>query len=624
MSDSLVDAQVKKPKPKAPDWSQSPQEEDVSLEICVPLKLWAQGETPRPKELSVVVKDDEVLIVKHKDVVVLQWRLHEAVHTEVEWRVEDGGTKLVLDLQKKEAQAWPCLLKLPVAPNDKAMLLPEALDALLQSELKPLPAELPKAAQPADGQPKPEGTKDDPDAMLDDALQELESMDQYIKLEMEGSAEERKQIDNALREAQESLDVLKEEDKITQAKQKIAILQQMQNVANKMQELRRELPTLAIFHQVQLLDIRKSRLNHGDAEELETEPFAEDSEKELNEHALFKAGLQAIQQKDLTTGIHFLRLAAIHFNHSTATCVLHRIYSELGLVGKASYFLVQRANHIDYDIQTNLMCGEQFDRGMRHFPPLFALAIYYHQRAAIAGSPHAMVSLAQLFMRGACSAGTTPIAVRDRNKSQQLFTAWINHAVTRGCGAAYYILGNMYLKGEQGYEKSYEDAKYFLELALKNQPALAQSAGATKAALEKLRQELGIPAPQQEVKPVSPLAQMQGSAIVAPVTTAGPLTAPPPKSSGVASKLSMLDQQSGNARAMMEAPKTAASAPSQSGARRRQFWERAATTATAAYCLYSIAFPIRVLLAPQVYAVFQWLIDTLPFLSFLERHDTIM
>mgnify|MGYP001579378985 FL=1 len=127
---------VRPPPPAEPvEWRQGESEEDVSLEVTVKVVLPAGAQW---RDLHVTVGDSQVVIVKWKDAVVLQWRLHDEITNDVTWRGEDGH--LILEMTKKEGSTWTALLSLPLVDGRSAGWKSEAeLSLLLQTETQPLP-----------------------------------------------------------------------------------------------------------------------------------------------------------------------------------------------------------------------------------------------------------------------------------------------------------------------------------------------------------------------------------------------------------------------------------------------------------------------------------------------------
>jgi hypothetical protein len=588
-------------------WVQSTEEGDTSLEVTIPVVLPAGVRT---KELSVLVKDQDVLCIKYKESTLVQWRLYSRVSEDVEWRAENSN--VVVDLVKAEGATWPCLLNLPMRPDDPLLSTTAELDVLFAKEVKPLP---PVKTAPAADEAKADAIdEEDLDRMLDETVQEVQELDMYVKAELKGMEEEESEMKAKLQELEESLTTAEDDETKETTKKQILLIERMIEIHNKTRELRSHVCTVETFLETQALDLRKSRINVGELNENETEAFLNDEERGMSAVELFAVGVRALQEQQVDQSLHFLRLAAVHHKHSQSISVLFRLYSELGSP-RGAYILLQRAKEDDdaLDVTSNLQVAEMFDRGARHFPPILGAAIYFYQRAARCGSVHAMIGLAQLFLRGSTTATTLNEEEREANIDKKKYHAWLEQAIGRGSGAALFIKGCMHLRGEHGCEKSYRVAKDYLERSGKCQPEIIKRSAGVNAALEKLRieedaasgntTELGSPASP----PTPPSSPTRG------LTTVPQRNAP---KVDVAARLAALDSQStplSPADGARKPAKKAGGSHAAASARSRAFWERATVTGTAVYVVYTLAFPIRVLLLPQFYTAIQWFLDMFGF-----------
>lgn len=591
-------------------WVQSTEEGDASLEVSIPVVLPAGVRT---KELTVSIKDKEILSIKYKESSLVQWRLYSRVSEDVEWRAENSN--VVVDLVKAEAATWPCLLNLPMRPDDPLLSTTAELDALFAKEVKPLPpvkAIAPTAAPAVEGDAIDEN---DLDRMLEETVQEVQELDMYVKAELKGMEEEGAEMKAKLQELEESLASSEDEEAKETTKKQIVLVEKMIEIHNKTRELRSHVSTVENFLECQSLDLRKSRINVGELSENETEAYVTDEERAMSAHELFALGVRALQDQQIEAALHFLRLAAVHHKHSQSISILFRLYSELGSP-RGAYILLQRAKENDdlLDVTSNLQVAEMFDRGARHFPPILGAAIYFYQRAARCGSVHAMIGLAQLFLRGSTTATTLNEEEREENIDKKKYHAWLEQAIGRGSGAALFIKGCMHLRGEHGCEKSYRVAKDYLERSGKCQPEIIKRSAGVHAALEKLRIEedaaagITTDAGSPMSPPTPPTSPSTG--VVATQQRSAPKV-------DVAARLAALDSQSSPSGSPTEARKPAkkasAGAHAAASARSRAFWERAAVTGTAAYVVYTLAFPIRIIILPHFYTAIQWFLDMFGF-----------
>jgi hypothetical protein len=638
-------------------WKQSGEENNALLEITVPLVLPANV---RPKDLQVITKDEgEIICIKLKEATLLQWRLYSRVLPEVEWDTTDGGASITLELQKKDASSWPCLLNVPMKPTDKIFLTESELDALFAKEIKPLPPvekkvqpteQVSDAAQQAPAGETKESEKNAPedvdlDALLDQAAAEIvqekstksssaaaagdssADLDIYVRAELKGLEDEEKEIVAKQRELEElAADASKEEDVRRSAERQIKIVERLLELHGMLRQHRTLPSTLRNFLLVQEIDLLKSRCNIGETTEAEIEAFASDEERELTPHELMSIGIHHLQQQDLAPALHFLRLAAINHKHPTSTTILLRLYSELGSP-RGMFLLFKRAmmDTPDLDPQTNLQAAELVDKGARHFPSIFPAAVFYYQRAALAGNVHAMMALAQLFLRGATSATTVTEAQRKENINLEKYHAWLELALDRGASSAYFVKGCMHLRGEHGLPQSYADAKKYLELAMLSQPDLIRRAPNIPSALEKLRieEEARVGATGSfdgPASPPSPAPSPTSSAEVAPPVAAPkaalkPAAVAPTANDRIAKRMVQFDQETvelprvADKKATLSTKKAAGGNNVSSGVASRLFWERVGTTGFTLYATYFLMFPIRIMMLPHFYTVVGNLID---------------
>lgn len=582
-------------------WAQSADDTDTSIEISIPVVLPAGVRT---KELTVTVKDKDVLCIKYKDSSLVQWRLFSSVTEEVEWRAESSN--VVVDLVKAEGATWPCLLNLPMRPDDALLATTDELNSLFAKEVKALPPL--HESPPVSSGGATEIDENDLDRLLEETVQEVQELDVYVKAELKGMEEEAAEMKSKLKELEESLATAEDGEKLDAAKKQILLVEKMLEVHHKTRLLRSETCTVSSFLQTQALDLQKSRINIGELNEGETEAFMNEDEHRMSAHELFAVGVRALQEQQLEVALHFLRLAAVHHKHSQSISILFRLYSELGSPRGASLLLQRAKDDDDVDVASNLQVAEMFDRGFRHFPPILGAAIYFYQRAARCGSVHAMIGLAQLYLRGSTTATTLTEEERTENINMKKYHAWLEQATGRGSGAALFIKGCMHLRGEHGCEKSFRVAKDYLERSGKCQPEIMKRSAGVHAALEKLRIE-----------------EEAANGLSSPLTPKSPPTSPsvantaanerlPPKVD-VAARLAALEQQSSPVEGIRRpaATKKSSTSHAAASARSRAFWERATVTGTAVYAVYTLAFPLRVILLPQFYGVIQWFIEMFGF-----------
>lgn len=599
-------------------WSQGDEGEEA-LEIRVPILL---PQSVRPRDLTVEIKDLAVLRVRHHDNSILQWRLYQPVESEVEWRVEDEGALLILDLVKKNPVIWPCLLDLPMRPqndNSDLFILGDELDALF-CEHQPA---LPKTDDGADAAKGDElGDVDTMDEenlekLLEEAAEEVtgaipkKNDKDSIQAELEGYKSEAEEIQKKLLEVMSVLESAADDEAVKKAHSEKAILEEMLRLRDVIREKRTHPSTLANFLEVTFLDIRKARVNMGEMNEEEVEEYASEAERTMTAHELMTTGLMHFEKQEIKAALHFLRLAAIHHNHTQSTLFLYTIYAQLESP-RGSFLLLKRALD-DKDISgaVNLKVGEQFDSGARHFLPMFPAALYFYQRAAETGDVRAMLAIAQLYLRGCTSSTMLSTEQMEELKSIEKYHAWIDQAIDRGCGSAYFVKGCMHLKGEHGCEKSYKMAKEFLDKATSAQPDIARRAPQVYVMLEKLRREEAGDSEKRVPASLATVAmEKQKSAYTEPANGVGggndhvQVSASMERLNQMKSKLAPSDSTVRRPNKMMDRSSNS-----------RFFWEGAVTTALSLYGLYTVAFPIRVVLLPYFYTMLGNVLPLIPWLS---------
>ncbi|ORC87055.1 uncharacterized protein TM35_000242050 [Trypanosoma theileri] len=601
-------------------WSQG-DDGDESLEIRIPIVL---PQSARAKELTVEVKDLAILCVRHRETVILQWRLYEPVAREVEWRVEDEGSLLVLDLAKKSPSVWPCLLDLPMQQNDELFLSHAELDVLFREHLPSMPEstkEDQSNTNDANTQQTKEGAdldnEEDLDKLLEEAAEEVvgtpskRNDNEFIQAELENYKAEETEIQKKLLETQTALESNVDGEGAKEAQKQKEILEEILRLHNLIREKRTLPSTLDGFLEITQLEIRKARACVSELED-EKETFASEEERAMEAHELMAKGLKHFGEQDIQSALHFLRLAAIHHNHEQSTLILYNIYTELGSPRGAFLLLKLALKGDSISAAANLKVGEQFDTGARHFLPLFPAAMYFYQRAAQAGNVHAMLAIAQLYLRGSTSSTMLTTEQMEGLKSVEKYHSWIERAIDRGCGSAYFVKGCMYLEGEHGCRKSYQIAKDYLEKATSSQPGIKRRAAHVYVLLERLRQEEeGVSEPKIVASPLTLAKAKQANTYNDNVDTKDDDGNGAVQVSASMDRLSKISSKGVAPDAGVMRSKKMANHSSNT----RVFWEKAVTTGVSLYSLYTITFPLRVMLLPYFYTFIGPIVERIPWLS---------
>ena len=632
-------------KPPAFEWSQ---DSEHKLELRIPLS--GLGAAIVPKNLSVEVKEKDIIVAKHQDTVVLQQRLHDNVEID-QWTVEDSKT-LVIDIKKIDADSWPCLLRLPMRPDDRRFLRGDDLDALLRTEMTRLPKDEELEREAAAGQTEaPVANDDDFDDLLDDVLDEVtaaekeeekkdaaaaattegdaaaddddkepetESSKHATEYELKMTKEEVEQLATLRKEAEEKIaaEETSEEDREKQRERR-AMIDKMTELSKKVRRLRSKRPTVPVLIEILQCEVWKGRLNHGAIEETETEGFRDDEEKNMSADELLKKGVSCLES-DIESAMHYLRLAAIHHNHPVSTSLLQRLYSQMRVLPKAAYFMLRRALMDDCEPSSNLVVGEFADKGMPLFPPYMALVVYFYQRSAAVGSTHAMLTLANTYKQGAVTASPADEASRKKNADEDKFLDWLAAAEERGSPRAYFIRASLHTTGECGQTKSAKLAKQYLDKVKRTEPSiLAKAPGLENRINQMLREEggegsmpsleattsTGAPAPAKAAAPAD-------SGIIAPRQSAS-------------SRLQALEAAAGgSASANMDRPARGGGMLSKRGNNAAaNKWklrlERCVKIGVGCYFAYAALFPMRVLVAAQAFEMMAYFMDLFGFGSFI-------
>lgn len=621
-------------------WTQG-EEEEAGLELRIPCTL---PDGIRPRDLTVEIKDKSILCVSHKDTRILQWRLYAAVKDEVEWRVEDENV-LVAELEKLSAAPWSCLLDLPMRSDDELLTSTAEINRMFRSQLPALPSaeeEAEKAfedgaKESGEAAEKKEDDEDDLDKLLDEAAKEVtgkkgangdnedeeeDSRGAFIKAELENYRAEEREIKKKLAEVELALDNPTDTEATKTAAKQKQILSEMIRLHDECRTLRSQTSTLENFIQCTQLDLQKARVNIGETSESEEEEFGSDDERALNAAELMTCGLKFFEDQDIKGCLHFLRLAAIHHKHEQSTLLLYNIYSQLQSP-RGAFLLMKRAlDDAEPSAVVNQRVGELYDQGARHFLPLFPAAVYFYQRAAKLGHVNAMLSLAQLWLRGATASSMLSEEEVEAQQSISKYHAWLQKAMDRGCGSAYFVRGCMHIKGEHGMAKSYKDAKDYLDAAAGAQPEILHRAPQIPLMLERLRKEEEETASSKASGTASTPSTAPASAVAPAAKAAAAAASDDVKVTSSVARLNALSSRPSGSPAggvlsasradggVMRTKKALGG-----GSRSKAFWERACVTGITAYGAYTLAFPIRLLLLPFFYSAISGILEAIPWLA---------
>ena len=433
-------------------WQQGAEVGNNTLTINFFLREMADSAAVKSTDFEISVADDEIIVVKHKGEKLVQWRLTDEVNQgddAVEWVLNRDTTPVSLEvsLRKKEDNDWPCLRKQPLvaAENPDQLLLSEAtLNEYVGYEVPSLPLEKTeeelnkekeqqeeeekkkKAEEEAEEGEEKEEKKEkeeekevDLDALLDDAADEVTgkkkeaeddgSLESLMKMRRERESKayvtEFEALEKAEADNKAKLDS-EDEAVVKDAKENIELIGKMRAIIVEKRHVRTLPVSIENLIKVLNLEIKKIITNSGNEKGEENEDFANDEEKAMTGEQLFKKGLEEVkaQTKDsLVSAFHFLRLASLKYNHSIATMVLHRMYTQFRAPTKGAFFLLRIALQDDeIDTKANRSVGELIDSGVHPFTAIFSLAVHFLQRAAKKGDAQSMMRLSNLFYDGIC------------------------------------------------------------------------------------------------------------------------------------------------------------------------------------------------------------------------------
>ncbi|KAG5500548.1 hypothetical protein JKF63_03642 [Porcisia hertigi] len=625
-------------------WTQG-EDEATALELRIPCDF---PKGVRPREVTVEIKDSCILCVSQKELRILQWRLYASVNDEVEWRIEDGSV-LVVELEKKTGAPWSCLLDLPMSADDELMTPIAEIDRMFRTQLPALPClgdndgevSVKKASDKVEvhnngdagdaGGAEVDG-EDNLDKLLDEVAKEVTGRDQeegdegsndnttaFIKAELENYRVEEEEIRKKLAEVEATLSSSTDAEDTKSANEQKRILSEMIQLHNECRALRSQPSTLENFLKCTQLDLQKARVNIGEAGENEEEEYQSDEERKLSATELMACGLKLFEDQDMKGCLHFLRLAAIHHKHEQSTLLLYSIYSQMQSPRGAFLLLKRALDDEEQSAAANHKVGELYDQGARHFLPLFPAAIYFYQRAAKLGHMNGMLSLAQLWLRGSTASSMLSEEEVEAQQSISKYHAWLQKAMDRGCGSAYFVRGCMHIKGEHGMAKSYVLAKEYLDAAAGAQPEILRRAPQIPMMLEMLRKEEDSTELQQKTSTsVSTTKAAADSAApskpadegVKVTASVARLNALSNKAAGSTGSNGVLPPRTVGESAAMRARKGFGN-----GARSKFFWERACVAGVTIYGVYTLAFPIRIALLPLFYSFICSIIETIPWLA---------
>ncbi|KPA85206.1 putative mitochondrial hypothetical protein [Leptomonas pyrrhocoris] len=630
-------------------WTQG-DDEETNLELRIPCTL-ADG--MRPRDLTVEIKDMAILCVSHKDTRILQWRLYAAVKDEVEWRVEDENV-LVVELEKLSGAPWICLLDLPMRSDDELLTTTAEINRMFHSQLPVLPSPEVEGEGEAQGKEKDAGAAareegaekkdaaegededgDDLDKLLDEAAKEVsgkkgadseaeeDGTTAFIKAELENYRVEEEEIKKKIGEVELALNNPTDTEASKTAMEQKRTLMEMIRLHNDCRALRSKPSTLENFLQCTQLDLQKARVNIGESSESEEEEFESADERALNAAELMTCGLKFFEDQDIKGCLHFLRLAAIHHKHEQSTLLLYNIYSQLQSP-RGAFLLMKRAlDDAEPSAVVNQRVGELYDQGARHFLPLFPAAVYFYQRAAKLGHVNAMLSLAQLWLRGATASSMLSEDEVEAQQSISKYHAWLQKAMDRGCGSAYFVRGCMHIKGEHGMAKSYKAAKEYLDAAAGAQPEILHRAPQIPMMLEMLRKEEEKSSGDAKPSDEDGSGSVAAAAAVAKAAPAKKAADDDVKVTSSVARLNALSNRpSGSPLSSAVSASRAGGgvlrtkkALGGSGSRNKAFWERACVTGVSVYGIYTLAFPLRIILLPFFYSAISGIIEAVPWLA---------
>ena len=482
------------------------------------------------------------------------------------------------------------------------------------------------ATKAEEAEPKKEEKKlsaEEEEAEKEKAMEKAQIQAELHGIKMESEAITEK-LEEMLKELSEATPGSDQHDTLTLH---VKIASRMLELVRETRALRSEKATIKKFIEVQMADINKARVNIGETDPYETEEFQDDSEKELSGIQLFRAALQYLNH-DPAVAVHLLRLAAIHHHHAPSVVALMSIYTNVpsSYPRGASLLLNNaiRGEGHDVEARTNSRVGDLFNSGTRHFPPVFSLAVYFHQRAAVAGNTHSMTALAQLFLAGECSGDDTMSpSLKRLNTDEKRANYFLQCAVDRGSIVAYLIRAAQFAKGAEGMPQSLDSAEKYYKKAIAAESSLSspQSAQMRIGSRMTLGELAALFAPKTEAAPKATTTTVSEVKKAGPTTSVKPADddddiielrpSAPARPSGLTASGARMGYQAGGPSGAVSAPAKRNTGMAASNNKRKSNWERAARWGITTYALYVVAFPVRLIMLPFFYEVAANVLDFL-------------
>ncbi|KNH09542.1 hypothetical protein XU18_0227 [Perkinsela sp. CCAP 1560/4] len=388
-------------------WRQDNGHLNIDLIISIPPK---DPQSPRKFKVKA---DGENLEVSLNDATVFTWVLFDSVQDDPEW--ETHSEELHISLTKTSEDPWKSALRNPVPyptsteSADSVMLTDNMLNAIIGTETYSFSKFH-----------EQEKVDSDLDSILEDVLASETSMSPH-------EAREKEYYNSLVMEIQ-SL----QENTSTDEPENKALTERIIQYDEKILSIRSSEPSLTSMLDATEFELVRLKAIAGDTAEAEEEAYLSAAEESLSGSELFAHGIVALEQQNGAEGLRFLRLAALRHNHPQSVINLVRIYMESEMEAKALQILLKSARQ-STDPLINFTMAQMFDNGVNGLRPLFALALYFYQRAASQGETTAMCFASALHLRGACTAAEGHHKVSGSQRAAQ----WMRFALERGSIFAY-------------------------------------------------------------------------------------------------------------------------------------------------------------------------------------------
>ena len=609
-------------------------------------------------EDDVSKKNDESSISE----VVWQSQLFAAVELELSWYILSKNA-LVVEVKKEVENRWEELLCVPIpSTGDDHYLSIEELNDAAALLFPPLPPATASALEEGSASEESGEALATPDTSLPPSIQEAQKRE-LLRYATEEEACRKKLAELKDRLAESGSDATNNGDdeettvkKVAQLHKSINLTERLLSIVCETRALRRRPTTVASILEYQKLEVLKGRVNIGEDNMEEIEEYANPEEEAMSGNDIFLFAIAILRsQTNPAEAVRLLRVAATKKANANAAITLLAVYREaptsfVRAVTALLKIALDDSNGIDR--RANHYIGNLFNDATRFFPRNWAMAVYFYQRAATAGSAASMRCLWELLHNGECANHAPPNAQEPESQplvfpSPLRAEFFLEASVDRGNVAAFVVFAKNLAMGSEDVEPDVERALQFIETARAAEPLMSRSVefrstdafvqsklaekrttnqNTTADAADDEIEDLPLPR-SNEAASHSPAHPVPSSIAASNVDRLNPTnTKPtaadrlaryceefggvnvddaqpnrPPASNGIMASMK------GGSRSLPGTSKT----PVGEGEKSKQFWERSAKVGIVFGAMYFFAFPIRAMILPGFYGALQAVMEML-------------